>query len=424
MTLRRSLETAVRRNLIALGADFVFFTVGFVFFDPLVILPAFVQVLTGSELAVGALAAARIIVITLPQLLAANMLAKRAYKRPLLIASSLGGRLPLLLLIAMTLWLSESRPWLVVFAVGMATVLFFTSEGLNSVIWPDLVAKVIPESVRGRFLGGSQLLSSFVGLGAGWAVRRLLGGALPFPTDWAAIYACAFLGFGLSMVAMLAIDEKAGQIGMSVRADLRTSLRIMRRYFRIDRRLRFVIVLQWLCTAAGATFPFLVIRAKELLPYDVQVLGTFLIAQSLGGMLAAVVCGQIIDRMGAWLGIRVVLIVQALVLAAILLAGWGWALFFCLLTFAALGFVNGSSWWVFSAYLMEIAPDRARPHYIATSGVLTTPLALLSIAIGGLYELVPPATLFGLALVTSLVALGIGLTMPSTTFGKKLATDL
>lgn len=122
-----------RRNVLALGADFAFFAVGFVFWDPTVVIPSFVQELTGSTIAVGLLAALRILMLTLPQLWAASYLVGKPRKKPLLVWSSVGGRVPLLLLALATLFWAQRAAWLVAALLGLTFAAFYTSEGLNSI---------------------------------------------------------------------------------------------------------------------------------------------------------------------------------------------------------------------------------------------------------------------------------------------------
>ena len=186
-------DRTVRRNTIALLGDFVLFGLGFAFFDPLVVVPTFVHQFTGSDLMVGVLAALRVLAITVPQLWAASVLVARPYKRPLLIGSSIGGRLPIVFLVAATALWAGASPWRAVAVLGLAVAAFYTSEGLNGISWPALVGKVVPPSIRGRFFGFGQLFTSLAALGAGyvvrlpaWAGRGVLPGALgdpvwPFP---------------------------------------------------------------------------------------------------------------------------------------------------------------------------------------------------------------------------------------------------
>ena len=83
-------QRTVRRNMLALIGDFFFFSVGFAFFDPLVVVPAFVNEFTGSELLIGALAALRVLMVTVPQIWAASLLEAQPRMKPRLMWSSFG----------------------------------------------------------------------------------------------------------------------------------------------------------------------------------------------------------------------------------------------------------------------------------------------------------------------------------------------
>ena len=172
----------VRRNLLVLSSDFILFMIGFVFWDPTVVVPVFVKELTGNDLMVGVFSAIRVLTISLPGLWAASFLHTQPRKKPLLVWSSFGGRIPVLFMSVATLLWADRAPWLVVILMAISVGLFFTSEGLNGISWPDVVGKVLPSDIRGRFLGTSQLVASIVGLGSGVLVRLILG-----HTAWACV---------------------------------------------------------------------------------------------------------------------------------------------------------------------------------------------------------------------------------------------
>ena len=406
-------EQTVRRNAIALMGDFVLFGLGVVFFDPLVVVPTFVHQFTGSNLMVGVLAALRVLAITLPQLWAASVLVARPYKRPLLVWSSIGGRLPIAALAVVTALWAGTSPWWVVGVLGLTVVAFYTSEGLNSISWPALVGKVIPAEIRGRFLGFGQLFTSLVALGAGYVVRLLLdrGGAAD-PARWAMLFGLGLVGLGLSVVSMLFVREEPDR-NLAPGVDMGRSLRAMAGYLRTERWLRRLVAVQLVLGTAAATFSFFVGRARELIPGSDRLIGLFLIVQNLGGAAAAVICGQLIDRVGSWLAIRVVAVVQVVALLAALLAALVGAPLACYVgAFALLGFVSGSSWWSFSAYLLDMASDEERPIYLAVSGVLTSPTFLSSILVGGLVELLAAAVVFAAALLLSVAGVFLAWAIP------------
>lgn len=412
-------ERNVRQNVLALGADFCLFTVGLVFFDPFVVVPAFVKQFTGSDLMVGVLAALRVLTITLPQLWAASILMARPRKRPLLIASSIGGRLPVVLLALATLLWVGRWPWLVVAVLGLTVAAFFTSEGLNGVIWPALVGKVIPNEIRGRFFGFGQLFSSLAAIGAGFLVRVLLGQThWPEPQRWAALYGCAFVGMMLSVGSMFLIREEAEAV-VSSRVDIGASVRAMWGFLRSSSWLRRFVATQFVLGTAAATFSFFVVRAQALIAAgepggsDEQLLGLFVILQNLGGVAAALICGQLIDRVGSWLAIRVVTVAQMVALATAILGGvLGAPRCFYFVAFLLLGFVGGSSWWSLSAYLLEMATDERRPIYLAVSGVLNSPIFLSSILVGAALEFVVAEGVFAVALGLSALAAVLAWSLP------------
>ena len=97
-------------------------------------------------------------------------------------------------------------------------------------------------------------------------------------------------------------------------------------------------------------------------------------------------------------------------MASVLIAGLlGGVYGLYLLTFVALGFVSGGSWWTFTAYLIDLSTPDTRPTYLAASGILTSPLVLVSLLVGGLFDLLSSELLFGCALAVALVGLALAM---------------
>jgi MFS family permease len=417
---------AERRDVVwnfgALTVDFVAFSVGLAFYDPFVVVPAFVKEFFGSELMVGVLSALRVLMITLPQMWAASVLVARPRKKPLLVWSSLGGRLPVLFLAFATLLWTRQVPVLVVAALSVSAVLFFTSEGLNGISWPAIVGKVIPARVRGRFFGFGQLFSSLGALVAGYVVRLILagGGGVSDPSRWAILFLCAFVGMMLSLLAILGIREKRDDEVVVSRIDIGLAIKAMLGYLRAESWLRRVVVTQLVLGTASAVFPFFVVRATEAIPGGEQMVGSFLVMQNVGGVVAALVCGHLIDHVGSWSAIRLVSLAQAISLLSVIAADFlGFPEACYLGAFFLLGFVSGSSWWSFNSYLLDMASEVRRPIYLAASGILTSPTFLGSILVGGLFEVLAPQVVFGAALCVGVAGLILAWAIPT---GKPPAT--
>jgi MFS family permease len=384
--------------------DFFLFSIGYAFYDPFIVVPAFVSEFTGSELMVGVLSALRVLMITVPQVWAASVLVARPRMKPLLVWSSIGGRLPILFLAVVTyLWAGED-PWMVSVVLCLSVALFFTSEGLNGISWPALVGKAIPAGIRGRFFGAGQFLSSLGALGAGYIVRVVLGdGGAADPMRWTMLYLLAFLGLMLSVVCMLFIHEEPAK-RLASPVNVGKSVRRMVGYLRTDAWLQRIVGAQLALGTAAAVFPFYVVRARELVRGGDQMIGVFLVVQNLGGIAAALVVGPLVDRVGSRSAIRLVAVVQTASLFTALLGSLSaisQALY--LGAFFLLGFVAGSSWWSYSAYLLDMATGDQRPIYLAASSILTSPVFLGSIVVGALFEVMPPEAVFGGALALSTV---------------------
>ncbi len=403
----------VRRNLLALTGDFVSFSIGFAFFDPVVIIPAFTEILTGAEVAVGVISALRIIVITLPQLWAASILGARSRKKPLLVYSSLLGRLPILPLALGVLWFAPRAPWLVVGLLTLSVILFFSSEGLNSISWPDIVGKVLPAKIRGRFLGFGQLLSSAGALAAGYITQRILrSDLLAFPANWALLFGCAFAGLMASLGFILLIHEEPDDKEEGL-VDVTGNLSQLWSYLMTDRSLRRVVITQILLYCGAAAFPFIVIRSRQLSINGDEILGTFVIAQNAGGMFAAILCGYLVDRVGSWASIRLCASFACIALALVTVAPLtAIPMAMYLTAFMFLGFFTNSAWWTFTVYLLDIADDANRANYLAASGILTSPSFLASILIGLVFRPATAEQVFGVALLFALAGLLTSLTLP------------
>jgi MFS family permease len=388
-------ERHVKRNLLALVGDFVFFSIGFAFYDPVVIVPAFVKEFTDSSLLIGALSALRILMITVPQIWAASFLVAQPRKKPLLVWSTFGGRFPILFLALATLLWTRSHVGLTMAVLTLSVAIFYTSEGLNSVSWPALVGKVIPDKLRGRFFGAGQLFSSLGAAVAGIIVSRILdkdGAALP--ERWALLFGIGFVGLMLSLVTMFFIREEA-EDKVPGRTDVREGLRMMMHYLRKDASLRRAVITQILIWTAGAASPFFIVRAREAFVGNDAIIGALLTTQSIGGAAAALICGHLIDRVGSWASIRLGAVTQTVSLLAVILAGvLGAPTVFYFTAFFMMGFVTASLWWSFSAYLLDIADNEQRPIYLAASGILGGVTVFNPLIVGALFETLPAGTVF------------------------------
>ena len=290
--------------------------------------------------------------------------------------------------------------------------MFYTSEGFNGVSWPVLIGKVLPEKIRGRFLGFGQLLSSLGAFVAGYFMNWIL--SLPgqsLTTRWAFVFLVGFVILMLSVASMGFIHEQEEEKQLR-RSTVRDSLKMMLFYLRSDSNLRRVVIVQLVLYTAAAVSPFFVIRAREILPGADAQLGTFITLQSVGSGIAAIVGGYLVDHVGSWAAIRLGAVVKVLMLGVVTLAGISpFPLVLYSVTFFFLGYINGSSWWSFSAYLLDMATDEQRPIYLAASGMMTSILVLNPVIAGTLYAVFTPESVFAGSTILAMVGLILAWTL-------------
>ncbi|MDF1516076.1 MAG: hypothetical protein P1S60_19870 [Anaerolineae bacterium] len=410
-----SQKLKINRNFVALIGDYFFFAIGVAFIDPLVVVPAFVKEFTGSEFMVGVLSALRTFMVTVPQLWAASILVAQPRKKSVLIASSIIGRLPIAVLaVAVIGWVDTNLKW-VIAILAITVAVFYTSEGFNGVSWPVLVGKVLPENSRGRFFGLGQLLSSLGAAVAGYSVNQIMAlPGQPLKARWAIIFAAGFVILMFSVFSMTFISEKPDQT-YHQRANVSESLKMMVKYLRADSNLRRIVIVQLILYTAGSVSPFFILRAREILPAADAKIGTFITLQSVGGAVAAVASGYLVDQVGSWAAIRLGAVVKVLMLLVVSLAGLtAFRLLLYGISFFLLGYINSSSWWSFSAYLLDMASDEQRPIYLAASGILTSILVLNPLIAGILYASLFPETMFVGAFILAIIGLFLAWTLKKT----------
>ncbi|MCJ7736279.1 MAG: MFS transporter, partial [Anaerolineae bacterium] len=126
----------------------------------------------------------------------------------------------------------------------------------------------------------------------------------------------------------------------------------------------------------------------------------FVIAQTLGSILASAAFGAISDRWGPRYVARVgsaALVVAPLVALAVHWAGQGWLRYAYPLVYLVLGAGSSAYMIGFSNYLLAIAPGDARPAYVGLSNTILGLMALLPTLGGWILENTSYVFLFILA---------------------------
>lgn len=409
-----------RWNFTALLFDAVSFGIAYAFFDPNSILPSFVRQFTRSSLVVGLIGTVFNGFWLLPQLVTARLIVDKPRKKPYMVFG-IWGRI-LFFGIALALW-----GGLAAYPVAMM-VLFFTflaifvlTDSVTAVAWFDILAKAIPVKQRGRLLGTAQLISGVAGLGVGAIVAFILGNPrLPFPSNYALIFALASAVFVPSIFALRAIrepvaDEVEKPVEVQKKGGWLTPLRedsIFRRW--MSTRLLVGMI--------GLAMPFFVGHAIDILSLPDAIIGSFVAAQTLAKALGGVVFGVVSDRWGPRFVIfagGVAAVLGPLFAVIVHMVSSDWLISLYPLVYVLLGLAQ-SSWMLgFLNYLLEIAPVEQRPVYVGLSNTVMGVITLAPVLGGWLLAGTSYAVLFGVTVAFVLAGVILSLTLKSSAVGNR-----
>ena len=396
--------------------------------DEATVLPLLVLRLSGLAWVVGLMQGLCTLVRTLVQVFLSRRLDTIEYKLPVYIASSFVRGFSLLAA-AGALMLSEQLGMRAVLVIVIAALTMRAAGGALAMLgFMDVTTKAVPTTKRGSLWMWRRL----GGLGIAFAVsapfvRYMMGprSALQFPANFAVLLAISVAVSAVCWILFSQVREapsRSSSRRLGVMAHLVHGLRLVQRHREYRRYIRVRLILG----AAACVRPFFIVFASKAWGLSDEVAGTFLAIQLAAEIVGSVVAGQTSDRIGN----RSVIIMAAVAVvvadAIAWLAALGvWDPFYAaadssqLLRIVTLGaaFVGGGFFMTSlgigsSNYMMDIAPDRQRPSYIAFASGFTLPLALVPIIYGWAADAIGFRLVFAAGLVLALAGLAMALKLP------------
>ena len=379
-----SVSSNERHNLLVLLLNQSLFRIAWIFKTESVIIPAFLDSLSGSGVLRGLLPLLNRLGQSVAPLLMSSGLRATPLKSVWLGRTTFLMGLPFLFF-GMSVQLSAGTLGEGYAGVFLsAYVIFFALHGINEMAAGTVLGKLIPAQRRGRL----QAAAAFVGTGCAVAMALLLlsrwleqPGQLPFGK--------IFLFVGTVMIlASLTIrflrepaDEVAEGRGFLTP---RKAISGVLSNLRGDRVFRRLCGMAMLFVFVQSLFPHFQRVGLDAQNQSLQVLMIWVIAQHLGAVSFSTLTGILADRSGVRAALRLLLPCAAIApLLAVVLArqfpGFYW------LTFFWIGLVP-VTFRMQVNYALEIAPAEKHPEYISTLNLCMTLPFLMSPGIGYLVE--------------------------------------
>ncbi len=377
---------AEKRNLCVLALHHILLRIAWIFKTESVIMPAFVDSISGAGWVRGCLPVLNRLGQGVPPLLLAHRVRLARRKKLVLLACTVSMGVPFLVLAAMNRQMGEQSRWWAIPGFLLLYVVFFTFSGLNRLAFDTLQGKLIRPQRRGRLL-------SLYGLGGSIAsiacAVMLLGRWLSQPGGFSHVFLFAGSGFVVAGLCAAWLLEPADSIRADG-SDLPHPFREAANVLRGDGAFRRAAVLAMLLISVQLLFPHFQALGREHL--DIAAAGTHLmvwvVAQNAGFGIFSLIFGALADRFGNRLSLRVGACLLATVPPlALLLAGplrntahrAYWLTFFLLsLTPVTIK--------TLANYTLELAEPADHPRYISTMNFCLAVPLLLSPGVGLLVD--------------------------------------
>ncbi len=364
------------------------------------VMPALVLEAGGGAATVGALTAVMIGLPLVSQLVFASFLHDRPRKKPYLLLG-INLRVVALAAGAMAIATVGTGPAIIP-SVFAAIAVFSISGAFAGVSYTELVGTLVRSEQRRRFFVRRQVITT-LGLLVSALVTRFLLGAVEFPDGYALLFA---LAAGFLLVASLgfwvlrepAVEHDRPREG--VVAVLRRAPGLLR----TDENLRVLVLVANLVALGFTSLPLVTALAVRTYQPSPATVGTFVVVQITGMLLAAPVWTRVIRRGGYRLLLRVEIgLATVLFPLALLVSATAPLAVYAGLYLLAGAMVSAQRIAVDGA-LVQISPDGSRALYAGVFGAANLAAAVLPLLTGLLVGAVGYGWVFGAAVVAALAA--------------------
>jgi len=388
-------ESRLRRNLLTMAAYQATLRVGWIFKTESVIIPAFLDRIAGPAWLRGLLPVLNRAGQAGPPLLLAGWVQRLPLKQRGVTFCTLFMAAAVFSMAGLWLVHKHEQPrWLAV-AFLVCYAAFFAAHGVSQLCYNTLQSKIVPPAKRGRLMLTADVLGTIVAVSmALWLLRKWL--ALP-GGGFDRIFAMAGALFLLAGALVLLVREPRG-VSSSETSERETVRLSAWTLLSGDRNFRRLALVTTLFSTVQILFPHYQALALGRLGLPAINMLSWVIAQNVSVGLFSVVAGNISDRYGTLLSLRLLILCGAmspLMALAMAAAGpetahyWYWAVF------VPVGFTP-LAMKTLNLYTLEIARPGHEAHYLSAVSLFLALPFVVSPAVGWAVDRVGFTPIFSL----------------------------
>ena len=291
-------------------------------------------------------------------------------------------------------------------------LIFSIASGVGSVSFKDVLAKTIPKGERGTLLSVRAMVGGALALLAGVFINRYIGEGEDVSLYVLLVGVAGILWFFAALLfAMIKEEKGATEGGRSAFNEAVNGYKVLKKqkYFT-----RFIIV-RSLLLSVMLVVPFYSIFARDVVSTEISSLGLFMITNSLAMVLSSYVWGRLADKSshkamayGGLLGFFSALVA---VMFTFFPESWQSPLLYSSV-FLFAGFAHAGVRLGRKTYLIDAAPEKERPLYVAVSNTLVGIVTIASGLFGIFADLLGVNWLIGIFALMMVSGSILSLTLP------------
>lgn len=284
----------LKRNYIANLAHGMLGMTGFRLVSAPTFVPAYIYLLSGSQLAVGIALSAQFLGMALSSIWGATLIEHRHRVMPMVYLVGWMMRAQILGL-AVSAWLMQGTAALVAACVFLALFGFF--GGMQGVSFHFLMSKVIPVNKRGRLTGMRNFLGGLSAAGVAWIGGRYLVEHQAFGNGYASTFFVAFVLTSLGITALSFVREPPSP-EVHGRRPFLGSLRDLPELLRADPSFTRFFIARGLAAMGMVGVPFYAIYSGTHIALSGDTLAVLSLAFLLAQTASNLGWGRLADRSG------------------------------------------------------------------------------------------------------------------------------
>lgn len=414
-----------RRNFMLFLIDYMLFGAAFALVSPSSVIPDFINKLTDNEVIIGLAGSVHTLLWLAPQLLFAQVVARRTRRQPFLLFAIPARLMALVFAVLIFNSGGEANPILLGFFAF--SVVFWLGDGLVTITWADLLGSTLTASQRSVMYTIGQLGVGIGALAAREVIRVLLGeGGPAFPDNYGLLFLIAGSIFVMGGLCLAFIREPEASAEMQPGPTLRQFVPYIGQVLKTDGAFRHFAIMRLFFDFATMALPFYIILGTDVLMQNNGTLvGDSILLVTLSNAALSVLNGWLSRRQGPSAVLRFASLFKVALPGLGLLAITTGSVTALHAAFFTIGAINGSYGPGYFDWVITHAPNDRRPIYIGLTNTISAvgnlaPFVggyILNIALGamgkpeGAAQGPAFAILFSCALVMAIIGAVMSLTL-------------